>query len=445
MNSLLAIPELQALGGTRGLIRIPDQLDVPVTDRVTRLIDTPEFRRLHRVSQLGLVSFVYPGATHTRFEHSLGVYRMCLLFLQRLAGSEPFRERVSSDQAVALLVAALLHDLGHYPYCHPIEDLKLPGLPEHESLAAEYFFAGPIGSLVEREFGIDPHLVLRLIERTKSDSVERLLCSILSGPIDVDKTDYLYRDSLHTGVPYGKNFDAPRLIGSLCLNSAQDQLAITSKGRTAAELLVFARYVMFSEVYWHHAVRSATAMLQRIVYVITQQDPEFVSKLVRSDELSVAELISHHCPAGPIRKTLDGLMGPTRRLYKRVAAYNSFETEEIYRQLARRPYPWLVDCSERLSEIIGSDCRLELGGHDVLIDAPPVDLEVQFDVEVHYQDTGKCASLGEVSPVVNTLARHQFDDLVKQVRIFAAPDIAKQIPRERVAGWLQTAIREMDG
>ena len=83
-----------------------------------------------------------------------------------------------------------------------------------------------------------------------------ILGSMLSGPIDIDKMDYLVRDSLHAGVPYGRNFDQGRLIGSLCLNEAGDGLAISRKGQTAAEMMVFARYVMFSEVYWHHGVRA---------------------------------------------------------------------------------------------------------------------------------------------------------------------------------------------
>ena len=91
---------------------------------------------------------------------------------------------------------------------------------------------------------------------------------MLSGPIDIDKMDYLFRDSLHAGVPYGRHFDQQRLLGSLCLNQAGDGLAITDKGKTAAELMVFARYVMFSEVYWHHGVRAATAMLQRAFYLL---------------------------------------------------------------------------------------------------------------------------------------------------------------------------------
>ncbi len=88
---------------------------------------------------------------------------------------------------------------------------------------------------------------------------------LLSGPIDIDKLDYLQRDSLHAGVPYGRNFDQRRLLSSMCVGPTGRDIGITVKGKTAAEMMVFSRYVMFSEVYWHHAVRSGTAMLQRLV------------------------------------------------------------------------------------------------------------------------------------------------------------------------------------
>src|SRR5690606_7299374 len=113
------------------------------------------------------------------------------------------------------------------------------------------------------DWGIEPDDVLRLLRGPVEQTSHRILRSMLSGPIDIDKVDYLMRDSLHAGVPYGRNFDQRRLVRSLCLNQAGEGLAITSKGKTAAELMVFARYVMFSEVYWHHTVRAATAMLQR--------------------------------------------------------------------------------------------------------------------------------------------------------------------------------------
>ncbi|HEV3006389.1 MAG TPA: metal-dependent phosphohydrolase, partial [Pirellulales bacterium] len=101
------IPEVAGLDAHRGLVRIPPELDVPLTDRVRQLIDTAEFRRLARISQLGLVSLVYPAAIHTRFEHSLGVYRLALLYLKQLAHDERFAAAVRPADAELFIAAAL--------------------------------------------------------------------------------------------------------------------------------------------------------------------------------------------------------------------------------------------------------------------------------------------------------------------------------------------------
>src|SRR6185436_17877261 len=123
--SLASLPELRALDTRRQLVRIPHELDVPLTDRVKLLVDAPEFRRLAKVSQLGLVGLVYPGACHSRLEHSLGVYRNALVYLKQLSGDERFAATVRDSDAETLLCAALLHDLGHWPFCHAIEDMAL--------------------------------------------------------------------------------------------------------------------------------------------------------------------------------------------------------------------------------------------------------------------------------------------------------------------------------
>src|SRR5262249_17372516 len=146
--------------------------------------------------------------------------------------------------------------------------IHLDGVPRHEEFAESYLCEGEVAAALKEDWNIDPRRVVELLSREPHDRCTRILASLLSGPIDVDKMDYLQRDSLHAGGPYGRNFDQQRLIGSLCLNEAGDGLAITDKGKTAAEMMVFARYVMFSEVYWHHGVRSATAMLQRAFYLL---------------------------------------------------------------------------------------------------------------------------------------------------------------------------------
>jgi HD superfamily phosphohydrolase len=215
------------------------------------------------------------------------------------------------------------------------------------------------------------------------------------------------------------------LIGSLCLNEAGDGLAITEKGRTAAEMMVFARYVMFSEVYWHHAVRSATAMLQRAFYMLHDR-LDLDSLFRRTEQRMIAEL-KRAAAGGPAKELLDGLFGPVRRLYKRLAQFSYFEKHDLYARLARRPYAWLTACAEQLAGAISRRLRRRVAPTEILFDAPPAKLEVQFHVDIHFPKEDRYRPLGEVSPVVRTLAQEQFDDYVKRVRIFVAPRLLSEM------------------
>lgn len=425
MSSLREIPELVALRTGRQLVRIPPEIDVPITPRIRQLIDSPEFRRLREISQLGLVSLVYPAAHHTRFEHSLGVYRMALLFLDHLADDERFTAAVEPADAERFVVASLLHDLGHWPFCHPIEDISLSRIPTHELFANSFLLEGEIADTLREQWDMQPREVMAMLTGKPQDRSTRILKSLLSGPIDVDKMDYLMRDSLHAGVPYGRNFDQSRLISSLCLNEQGNGLGITDKGKTAAEMMVFARYVMFSEVYWHHTVRAATAMLQR-AFVMLHESVD-VDALFRMTERPMIEALLAAAGDGPAFELLDGLFGPTRRLYKRVAQYSLFQSPEIYQRMARKPYPWLVRCSESFATVVSTALSRVVAPHEVLFDAPPVELEVEFEMDVHFPKEKCYRPLGTISPVVKTLAREQFDDYVKRVRIFAHPRVAEDL------------------
>lgn len=424
-ESLRDIPELAGLDGRGGLVRIPPELDVPLTARVRAILDSREFHRLAHISQLGLVSLVYPAAIHTRFEHSLGVYRLALLFLRQLSYEPRFTCVIRRSEAELFLVAALLHDLGHWPFCHPLEDIRLSNIPRHESLADSFLFAGEIGDVLRRDWGIEPRELAALFSRKPNDIKGRILASMLSGPIDIDKMDYLARDSLHAGVPYGRNFDQGRLIGSLCLNEAGDGLAITDKGKTAAEMMVFARYVMFSEVYWHHGVRAATAMLQRAFYLLHAALD--LNALFRLTEAPLVAELRRAAADGPAAELLSGLFGPSRRLYKRLAQYSLFEERAIYERLARRPYPWLVACAREFAGLAARAIGRTVEAHEILFDAPPVEREVEFKIDVFYPKERRYRALGEVSPVVQTLAHKQFDDYVKRVRIFAHPRVVEDL------------------
>ena len=308
--------------------------------------------------------------------------------------------------------------------------MRLSDLGEHESRIADWITNTELAGCIATDWACEPQDVLALLQPgsqqgDRFDTVaHRFLASCLSGPIDIDKLDYLQRDSLHAGVPYGRNFDAGRLISSICLNPESSRLAIGEKGRTAAEMMVFARYVMFSEVYWHHAVRSATAMLQRCVFLLQNRidlestlrltDSEWISMLRRAAEGSVAEPLA------------EGLFGSQRRLYKRAAEFNVIDGGDVHRGLARRPYWWLVACAERLASQLASRTGIAIHAADILIDAPPVKLEVDINMDVVSRD-GTVRTLGDVSPVAAALAQQQFDNQVKRVRVFVRDDLREPL------------------
>ncbi|MGB7324218.1 MAG: metal-dependent phosphohydrolase [Rubripirellula sp.] len=423
------LPELTSLFQTGSLVRIPPAQDVPMSARVRRILDTAPVRRLASISQLGMVALVYPGATHSRLEHSLGVYDNSLRVLARFAGDANFDAMVDVPMAESFALAALLHDVGHWPFCHPIEDMRLSGLGEHETRIGDWIERSELAECIEQDWNCDVADLLGLLCPKKDASGSqrpghRFLASCLSGPIDIDKLDYLERDSLHAGVPYGRNFDAGRLIASMSIHPQTGKLAIGDKGRTAAEMMVFSRYIMFSEVYWHHTVRSATAMLQRCVFLLQHRldlestlrmdDAAWIANLRRAAEGSVAEPLA------------DGLFGTRRRLYKRAAEFNVIDGDQVHSRLARKPYWWLVALAERLAEQLSSTCSTVVHAVDVLVDAPPMKLEVDINIDVVARD-GTARPLGDVSPVTAALAHRQFDNHVKRVRVFLRDEVRDTI------------------
>jgi HD superfamily phosphohydrolase len=241
------------------IIRDPLWNNIAVDPLAMRLVDSPAFQRLRYVRQLGLAFLVYPGATHSRFEHALGTYhlarRALALLDQRgvLAGIPPL--------ACAMVrIAALLHDIGHYPFSHALEEI---GALHHEEVARPLITEGAIAKTLRAEMGDGtPNEIMRLIRGESASPLQRMI----SGSLDLDKLDYLRRDAFMCGVPYGE-IDVDRLLNSLTIveGAAGAEIGIVEKGLSALESLLFARYQMYRNVYWHHAVRSATAMYKRLV------------------------------------------------------------------------------------------------------------------------------------------------------------------------------------
>jgi uncharacterized protein len=434
------IPELMLSSDSTGVIRIPTEQDVPFSPRVRSLVDCAEFQRLRHVTQLALASRVYPGATHTRFEHALGVYHNALKYLWQLGLDETFAQTVSIHDAEVLIVAALLHDIGHWPFCHPIEDMELPQMPPHESFAGT--FLGPGSELtqtLQREWKISPDEVLGVLNGTPASPSARLRSSILSGPIDIDKMDYLVRDSQHCGVPYGRHFDRSRLIGSLIVNELGNGLAISTKGRTAAEMMVFARYVMFSEVYWHHAVRSATCMFARTFFEVHHN--LCLDELFRMSEPDLIRAIGQAAEGTDATRLINGLFGSHRHLYKRLAEFSIYHEPEIYQAVRSMTYAQSVQLSRSLAEHVRQETGTDVSDLDLLIDAPPLHREVEFQVDVRAAHEPSWRPLREMSPIVDAMARTQFDDCVKKVRVFMHPRFDRSGSLvESVTDFLRSAV-----
>ena len=144
-------------------------------------------------------------------------------------------------------------------------------------------------------------------------------------------------------------------------------------------------------------------------------------------EQSMIEQMREAAGQQPAFDLLDGLFGSVRRLYKRVTQFSLFQEPQLYGLLARRPYPWLVQCAENFAELASEALGLTIAPHEILFDAPPIKLEVQFQIDVQFAKEDCYRSLGEISPVVKTLAKQQFDEYVKRVRILAHPRVASEL------------------
>ncbi len=246
------------------VIRDPLWRNIWMEPLALRLTDTAAFQRLRRVKQLGLASLVYPGAVHTRFDHALGVYHLTGRALDLLERTGQLDEVGAADRTI-LRLAGLLHDIGHYPFSHAVEELEPELLSgDHEQLAG-HFLADPevAGELEPLGLGAAQQIHDLILGRS-----ERPLQGLVSGSLDLDKIEYLKRDALFCGVPYGE-IDVDRLLDSLRLLHDPDtgrlEVGVAEQGVSALESLLFAKYQMFRNVYWHHGVRAATVTFHRLV------------------------------------------------------------------------------------------------------------------------------------------------------------------------------------
>lgn len=266
------------------------------------LIDHPDFQRLRRIRQLGVCYTTFHGAEHTRFQHTLGA---CWLAFQVLRNWTLQEQMEFSEQELqATLCAALLHDVGHGPFSHALEHIF--SSVDHESIGWE-LIRTRFRPILDRH-GVEPEMIISIL---RGDHPRAVLHDLISGQLDVDRMDYLQRDSLYTGTRYGL-FDGQRILSSLVpvfdLERGCEVLAVDAKATEAVEAFFFARYFMHWQVYFHRTVRASEFLLRSILarareqlakieipgslrYLFEGPSPTFLAAFVESDDTDVLQAI----------------------------------------------------------------------------------------------------------------------------------------------------------
>ena len=356
------------------------------------IVDTAPFQRLRYIRQLGLAHLVYPGATHTRFDHAVGVYHLAVRAIRTLK-SRPALPPEVWEGARLIPYAALLHDIGHYAFSHALEELEPERIAgDHEEMSALFFESPALRAALTSLGRSAPDEIFRIIK----GGGDTPLRGLVSGSLDLDKMEYLRRDARFCGVPYGE-VDVERLLQGMAL--LQDpvtggwEVGVRAKSLSALESLLFAKYQMFRNVYWHHAVRAATGLYKRIVEtavearilspldLIGPTDEELLFELrqrARSVSGDVAERLS--------RRWLPALKN--RKLPKRAAEIPAWQLEE-------RTLPEWVggDTAEKREWEDAVAAELGLAPGEVILDFPVTKAMFQLDVLV--DRSGRTVRLGK--------------------------------------------------
>jgi hypothetical protein len=355
------------------IIKDPVHGYVEVEDFALSLLDSPALQRLRYIKQLGFSYLVYPGANHTRFEHSLGT-----MFLADVASR---RFGLSDDERTLVVAAALLHDIGHGPFSHASEPLMEEFLHRtHDDI--DLVVEEKVGDLL-CALGIDPAELCSVVRGRHA------LSGIIHGDLDVDRMDYLLRDAYYTGAPYG-SVDAQRLIRHLIRTDTGTVL--DENGVNAAESLLIARTLMRPTVYYHHVSRIGESMFQLAVLEhLDGAGKEKSQQLLRMDDAACMHVLQ--TSEKPVVRDIS-LRLYERRLYKRAIYVGSDQANTpLFEQGVT------IEKSRELAAKIASDAGLQ--SHEVLVDIPSIPSEMSLGVRVKNRHT--VVGFKEISPRIRTL------------------------------------------
>ncbi|MDJ0269214.1 MAG: HD domain-containing protein [Aigarchaeota archaeon] len=382
------------------LIKDPIHGYIELNEHEVRIIDTAAFQRLRRIIQLPLAYLVYPGARHSRFDHSLGSFHLAKEFATHL-GLEEYRRRV-------LTVAALLHDIGHTPYSHLLEAILLENSMTHEDMSIRLIKEETeLASAIE-SYDIRIRDVVDVLEKRLPES------AVIIGPMDVDKMDFLVRDSYFTGAMYGM-IDTRRIIRLSAF--VEGRLAVNIRGLGAIEEMAIARLQSFLNIYFHHATRGAQQLLLNAARQLSEEldFPRMtVEEYLEHDDISVWSLLKRN------EKT----RGVIKRLERRILPKRVYETRLIG---GKTPARLLSDKELQHSIATSIASRAGLRRELVWIDTPyvpPLPMEEPSAVIFFSEDDGERRIVNVSSPFLQ-----QVSEIYNIVRVYTDSHEREKVAR----------------
>ena len=387
-------------------VRDPLWGHIYLTEGLKALTVSAPFMRLSRILQLGPTFCVYPGATHTRASHSIGVYNLARRLLISLW--EKGATWLSKEGALSFLCAALLHDLGHFPYTHSLKELALE---DHEKLSARIILSEPLKSLVSKA-GADPELAAAIIDKgekkpqagLKQPGELEFYRRLLSGVLDPDKLDYLTRDARYCGVPYGaQDVD---FIYSRLYPHRERGVEIDSRGIPSVESILFSKYLMYRTVYWHHQVRSATAMIKKALLGALENRIIVPEELYNLDDQGLFSLMAAR------QKDFPGFSaaGKVREgdFFKEIGSF-MFDGQKHQFPIEKRGAQEAA-LAEEISRYTGE----EVTAGSIIIDVPE---PFSFETDLFVRDEN--CTFAESSSSLKKSAAEAFVQALRKVRVFS--------------------------
>ena len=375
--------------------------NLPLDPFEIEVLDYPQLQRLRRVKQLGFISLIYPGANHSRFEHSIGTMHLASKLADQL--------ELSKEDKDLVRIAGLLHDAGHGPFSHVSEAVL--GV-NHEEITAFVIEKTSIHDKLSEKF--DTKEIIDIING------EGKLGPIISGDLDMDRMDYLIRDSHYTGVAYGV-IDTERIISNLKL---ERELILDIKGVQAAESALTARYLMYPSVYQHHTTRIINAMFRRCLRDLINQDNLDPKDMYKYDDSDMISMCRHS--EGLSREMMEKI--DNRNLLKRakVLPANLFEEPEKIFKIEKED---LLKAEEEISEDFNLNRDYTILNIANIAEYPRFE---EMKTLVEFGD--KLYHLSEISSIVDALNNARFNS--SDLCLFVDKEDVEKVRRLKIENYL---------